>query len=179
MVSILIRHTPSLAPYNFTFLFFGVWRHFYPSGEAPRYQVFRTPLAESVFEYRADVFLAVTLPDCQRTYQFSGTFTSTRSWLPSLQLRHPSLAFTTRNQRCKHTVLSSITSCCHQIDGMCDFHPLTRTAMSLQHSCPVHDRGVCPDHRVGQGCNPRQEGTRNSHDFTHCSTTIHPPPSRN
>src|SRR3954467_5195196 len=62
---------------NFDYLLADVWWTLYPSGELPRYQVSQMPIGGQLFEYRASVYVAATIPIGVRSYNFQGGPAST------------------------------------------------------------------------------------------------------
>src|SRR3954462_12535921 len=62
---------------NFDYLLADVWWTLYPSGELPRYQVSQAPIGGQLLEYRANVYVAATIPIGVRSYNFQGGPAST------------------------------------------------------------------------------------------------------
>src|SRR3954462_9315091 len=69
--------TGSPSATNFDYLLADVWWTLYPRGELPRYQVSLAPIRGQLFEYRASVYVAATIPIGVRSYNFQGGPAST------------------------------------------------------------------------------------------------------
>src|SRR3954469_12072552 len=70
-------YTGSSSATNFDYLLADVWWTLYPSEELPRYQVSLTPIGGQLLEYRANVYVAATIPIGVRSYNFQGGPAST------------------------------------------------------------------------------------------------------
>src|SRR3954471_25014377 len=72
-----VGSTGSSTATNFDYLLADVWWTLYPSGELPRYQVSQASIGGQLFEYRANVYVAATIPIGMRSYNFQGGPAST------------------------------------------------------------------------------------------------------